>query len=82
MRTPHVYETHTDCRRDHCVICDGGLAHCTVCGGFEGSLTTDCAGRRVTGEEIRRIYDVGDLDYRDGGWVDLPNFPRSVRTSG
>lgn len=54
-----------------CMFCQGGLRHCTVCGGFEGTLTTDCCGRKITADEERRIYDLGTLDYRRGAWVEF-----------
>lgn len=53
-----------------CQFCHGGLGWCTTCNGFEGSLTTDCCGRKITPEEEDLIYKQGTLDYRDGqGWV-------------
>jgi hypothetical protein len=48
-----------------CQFCDGGLFACTVCGGFEGSLPTDCPGFKMTEEQEHRVYR-GLLDYRDG----------------
>lgn len=60
-----------------CQFCDGGLFACTVCGGFEGTLTTDCCGRKLTEDEERRIYHSGTLDFRAGRWVKKPNFPRT-----
>ena len=68
----HVfYECGGKCQEDgHCQYCDGGLAWCTTCGGAEGSLTTDCPGRKITADEEDAIYKTGLLDYRDGqGWV-------------
>ncbi len=53
--------------------CDGGLALCTVCGLAEGELTTECPGMKTSEDQRRRIYSVGDLDFRDGKWVDEPN---------
>jgi hypothetical protein len=38
-----------------------------VCGGFEGSLTTDCCGRKLTSEEIEDIY-AGKLDFKSTRW--------------
>lgn len=64
------------CDGDHpdgrpCMYCDGGLSHCTVCGGGEGSLPEHCPGVRMTDEQERAVY-AGDLDYRakHGGWTD------------
>lgn len=64
----HVYEKHTGCTQAHCAICDGGLAHCTVCGGFEGGLTTECSGRRMSPETQQHVYE-GRLDFVGGKWV-------------
>ncbi len=63
--------------RGHCMFCDGGLGHCTVCDGFEGTLTTDCPGRKITKEEEQKIYFQGTLDFVNGEWVDKPNYPRA-----
>jgi len=71
----HVYEDHTgkDCQKTNCVICDGGLAVCTVCGLFEGSLTTDCPGEPSYRKYGDQIYK-GELDYKEGqGWVNEKN---------
>jgi hypothetical protein len=57
------------CNEVGCRFCDGGLGLCTVCNGFEGTLTKECCGRRITEKEEHRIYDVGDLDYKDGVWI-------------
>lgn len=54
-----------------------GCYCCRTCGGFEGTLTTDCCGRKLTESEERHIYDLADLDFRAGTWVELSNFPRS-----
>lgn len=52
---------------DGCNLCE--LFACAVCGGAEGSLTTNCPGRRVSSEMLDQVYD-GWWDYRDarGGW--------------
>ena len=60
------------------MFCDGGLFHCTICNGFEGSLTTDCCGRKITPEEEDKIYKKGTLDFVNGEWVHTapnPNAP-------
>lgn len=55
---------------DHCVICDGGLALCQVCGLTEGCLTTDCPGQDAFKTHNEAVY-AGELDYIDGrGWVE------------
>ena len=66
----HVLERHDTCDKDHCNICDGGLALCTVCGGAEGSLATDCPGYRLDPDTDEAVY-TGELDYRAGHWIRL-----------
>lgn len=73
---PHEHEAtkHTwyecGCNRTGCMFCDGGLGSCTVCGGFEGTLPTDCPGERMDGALETRIYN-GEIDYRAGrGWCE------------
>jgi hypothetical protein len=58
------------CTRQYCQFCDGGLYACTVCKGFEGSLTTDCPGVPLTEEQDAMIYNYRVWDYREdkGGW--------------
>ena len=73
----HVYERHEACNEQHCNICHGGLAKCTVCGGAEGSLTTDCPGQRIDPDTDDAVY-AGELDYRAGHWVRLK--PRRCAT--
>lgn len=68
----HIYHTCGATCDDpgRCQYCDGGLSWCITCGGAEGSLTTDCCGRKITADEETRIYNLGVLDYRDAqGWV-------------
>ncbi|CAG2149944.1 Uncharacterised protein [Ralstonia mannitolilytica] len=65
----HVYEAHERCSNPGvCPICDGGLSVCTVCGGIEGSLTTECPGVRMSADEQDRVY-AGLLDFQGGEWV-------------
>lgn len=66
--TEHIYEVHENCQELHCHICDGGLAVCTVCGGAEGSLATECPGVRQTAQQSDQIY-YGELDFKDGRWI-------------
>lgn len=77
----HKYITHETCdcyKRDSeyyqpCMVCDGGLAICSVCGLMEGSITTDCPGEECWAERGDDIY-TGKLDYREGeGWVNKKN---------
>ena len=52
-----------------CQFCDGGLFACTICGGFEGTLTTDCFNEKVDDEKLEEVY-AGKLDYRENrGWI-------------
>ena len=51
------------CSCEHCC-----LSVCEVCGGAEGSLTTDCPGTNVSHERQQEIYET-TLDYTDErGW--------------
>jgi hypothetical protein len=61
------------CEDPDCKICDSGLDVCDVCGAYEGGLTTHCPGRTITEEEMDRIYKKGNLDFRNGQWVNEPN---------
>lgn len=65
-----------NCNTPGCMFCDGGLGACTVCGGFEGTLTTECCGRQLTSEEEDRIYKQGNLDFKNGQWVNNPNYEK------
>jgi hypothetical protein len=47
---------------------EDGLLHCKICNGGEGSLPSECPGRRMTEEEDNDVY-AGTLDYRQGQWV-------------
>jgi len=66
---------HTEyvCKGNHnypdCMFCDGGLFSCTLCNGFEGTLTTDCPLSPMSQKQSNAVY-AGTLDYREGkGWV-------------
>lgn len=51
------------CPCSHCT-----LAVCDICGAYEGSLTTDCPGKKVTFEKQQEVYQT-PLDYTDSrGW--------------
>lgn len=56
------------CNEQECPYCDGGLGLCTTCGGFDGSLTTDCCGHTVSDKLLQAVYAEG-LDYKEGRWV-------------
>jgi hypothetical protein len=63
LHIEHVLETHTKCQRSNCMVCDGGLSICTVCGGFEGSLLDSCPGVKLTPEQHEWNYK---------RWCELP----------
>lgn len=69
MTSKHTYEKHEKCERHHCPICDGGLASCTVCRGFEGSLPSECPGQPMNEATQDSVYNDA-LDFRGGQWVD------------
>jgi len=51
------------CSCEHCT-----LSVCSVCGSWEGGLTTDCPGQRVSFDRQEEVYKT-DLDYTDKlGW--------------
>lgn len=58
------------CDEEGCMVCEGGLALCTVCGGAEASLPTFCPGRRMTAEELDHV-DAGNIDFKDGQFIVL-----------
>ena len=62
----HTWKT-CNCDNVACPICDGGLAICTVCGGAEGTLTSDCCGFKLDESVLQAVYH-GGLNYRDGKW--------------
>jgi hypothetical protein len=45
-----------DCDRHACMICEGGLFLCTVCGALEGALLPVCPGRWLSMEEHDENY--------------------------
>lgn len=64
-----IHHSNRDCM---CAICIGGLAACSVCGGAEGALPTDCPGYRMECVVEEDVYD-GKVDYRaKEGWVQRP----------
>jgi len=59
---------HCTCNRQGCMFCDGGLSYCTVCGGFEGTLPTECPGAKLYPSTHDDIWKRG-LDFEHGRWV-------------
>jgi len=53
-----------------CQFCDGGLSLCTVCNGFEGTLTTKCPGVKISQPDQELIYH-HYLDF-NGEWDRKP----------
>ena len=45
-----------------------GCAHCTTCGGFEGSLPSECPGEPMGTLVRQRVY-AGVMDFRGGRWI-------------
>ncbi len=52
----------------NCQFCDGGLTYCTVCGGAEASLTSDCPGYKLL-DIIQDAIGYLGWDYKDGQFV-------------
>lgn len=57
-----------ECHDYDCYVCSSGLLLCSVCGGAEGSLPTECCGVRMTNEQQDNIM-AKKLDYVNGEWV-------------
>lgn len=63
-----------ECNDEDCSVCNGGLGLCTICGGAEASMPTECPGVRMTNEEQDLVQD-GKLDYFNGHWRSLDALP-------
>ena len=64
----HVeYKCPDSCDNPYCRFCQGGLFLCTVCNGFEGSLTKECPGERMTERQGDAVY-AGKIDFVGGAW--------------
>ena len=61
------YKCECDC--SGCAFCDGGLASCTVCGGAEGTLTTECVGFNLPEAVLLDLVYTGPWDFWDGQWI-------------
>lgn len=55
------------CQSPGCMFCDGGLGWCTVCGGFEGTLSHECPGKEMHGWQKSGVWR-GVLEYAGGQW--------------
>ena len=60
----HVYHKCTD---PDCSICISELDYCTVCGGSDIDLTTECYGMKLNSYILEAIHS-GGLDYKNGEW--------------
>lgn len=67
----HLYFV-CNCNRHGCQFCDGGLASCVICNGFEGTLPRNCPGIELTPMQREQIYR-GELDFKDGEWHAVDN---------
>ena len=56
------------CYEAYCPFCEGGLARCTVCNGFEGTLPTEWPGEKMTEAQGASVY-AAELDFKDGQWI-------------
>jgi len=70
MREHTKHECSEDCDDFNCKFCVGGLFLCTVCGGAESSLTTDCPGEKMT-EDQHIGVSLGKLDFINGKWSEI-----------
>lgn len=61
------YECSPECDDSCCQFCRGGLGLCTICKGFEGTLTIDCCGFELNSHILEAIYH-GGLNYKNGEW--------------
>jgi len=50
-----------------CLVCDGGLRICRVCGGAEATLTRECPGRPMTAAEQDAVQ-AGTLRFEENRW--------------
>ncbi len=66
--TNHKFLIHENCTKNNCLICDGGILVCIVCGGAEIELTEDCCERELTEDEKIKIAKK-DIDFINGEWV-------------
>lgn len=62
----HEYH-QCNCDSALCMFCRGNLKMCNVCGGFEGSLPTECPGEDMPDEYEQAVFE-NVLDFVDGEW--------------
>lgn len=63
----HIPVKCTDPECNGCMFCAGGLYACEVCGGAEGSMTTQCPGRRLSADELEQVY-AQRRDFNQNRW--------------
>lgn len=64
------------CDEEGCCVCEGGLAWCTVCGGAEASMPTECPGVKMTQGQQDEIQ-AGRIDFRGGQWCAMAKLEES-----
>lgn len=67
IESGHIFEYHSECDDMTCYVCN--LSVCMVCGAYEGGLSTECCGKRLSMDEVDRIYN-GEVDFRYGRWLE------------
>lgn len=71
----HVWETckkedGTDCGQPYgCILCN--LSVCAVCVAAEGTLPSECPGKKISDADQQLIY-TGTLDFVGGQWINRP----------
>ena len=58
-----------------------GCGYCAQCGGFEGSLPTECPGERMARAVEQRVY-AGSIDFVGGQWRSKPVRGLVIRMRG
>lgn len=64
------------CGKEGCMVCEGGLSECTVCGQVEGTLEDVCPGPKVKKVKVRIAVGVdsrGSWDACGYGTIKVPN---------
>ncbi|HLD89872.1 MAG TPA: hypothetical protein VI911_02435 [Patescibacteria group bacterium] len=64
----HTFVKHEKCKITPCPICDGALALCSVCGGAESSLTTECCGEKMP-SWLEAAVSNSCTDFIGGKWI-------------
>ena len=83
IRFPQQHVLHgsrqAPCTKEDCMVCDGGLGLCVVCGCAEGEWTTHCCGYLYDPVVGESVY-AGEVDYVEPhGWVKRPSAAAAVR---